>query len=86
MNILNSDLGKKSIYPNEYDPTLLFPIKRKIKQDKNNITVEFQGVDIWTSFEISWLDKRGKPEVRIAHFEIDAHSENIVESKIIGCS
>ena len=42
---------------------------------------KFKGIDLWTSFEVSWLNSKGKPEVRIGHFEIDADSENIIESK-----
>ena len=83
MDISYSELGKQSCYSSQYDPSLLFIIKRSIKRREIGIvgSPQFTGVDFWTSFEISWLNSKGKPEVRIAHFEIEADSENIIESK-----
>ena len=34
-----------------------------------------------TAFELSWLNRRGKPQVAIAHFTIPCETPNIVESK-----
>ncbi|WP_116963922.1 NADPH-dependent 7-cyano-7-deazaguanine reductase QueF [Fastidiosibacter lacustris] len=83
MNLVLSELGKKSEYKTEYDPTLLFPIPRTIKRQELGITAKptFSGVDIWTAFEVSWLNLKGKPQVRIAIFEIDALSQCLIESK-----
>ena len=42
---------------------------------------QFEGCDIWNAFEVSWLNSKGKPVVRIMQFRIDANSLNIIESK-----
>jgi 7-cyano-7-deazaguanine reductase len=44
-------------------------------------TLPFFGADIWTAYEISWLNLRGKPQVAIATFMVPADSPNIIESK-----
>jgi 7-cyano-7-deazaguanine reductase len=36
---------------------------------------------MWTAFELSWLNLRGKPQVALAHFTIPCESPNIIESK-----
>jgi 7-cyano-7-deazaguanine reductase len=36
---------------------------------------------LWTAFEVSWLNLRGKPQVALAHFTVPSESLNIVESK-----
>ncbi|WP_117002043.1 MULTISPECIES: NADPH-dependent 7-cyano-7-deazaguanine reductase QueF [Cysteiniphilum] len=83
MDLGFSELGKKSEYKTQYDASLLFPIPRSIKRDELGIkgVPEFKGVDIWTGFEVSWLNMKGKPQVRIAVFEIDALSQCLIESK-----
>jgi 7-cyano-7-deazaguanine reductase len=78
-----SPLGKSSAYPAAYDPGLLFPIPRAPKRAELQIagTLPFFGVDLWTAYEISWLNLRGKPQIAIATFIVPADSPNIVESK-----
>ena len=63
-----SPLGKASAYTDHYDPTLLFPIPRADKRREIGVleTPPFFGADLWTSFELSWLNPRGKPQVAIA--------------------
>ena len=39
------------------------------------------GFDHWRSYELSWLNSKGKPTVAIAEIFFDVDSENIVESK-----
>jgi 7-cyano-7-deazaguanine reductase len=41
----------------------------------------FQGVDIWTAFELSWLNQQGRPEVACAELRLPCNSPAIVESK-----
>ncbi len=80
----NNPLGKHSAYPEQYDPTLLFPIARDESwkaQGQNRAAVPFYGVDIWNGYEISWLNLKGKPVVCVAEFRIPAHSEFLIESK-----
>ena len=78
-----SQLGKASSYADQYDPGLLFPIPRQPKRDEIGVTGTpvFFGADLWTAFEVSWLNTKGKPQVAIAHFTIPAESTHIVESK-----
>ena len=78
----NSELGKNSEYSNSYNPNLLFAIPRKIKRDELSKTpISFYGVDIWNAYEISWLNSKGRPEVRIGELIYDANSPYMVESK-----
>jgi 7-cyano-7-deazaguanine reductase len=78
-----SQLGKSSAYVDQYDASLLFPIPRAGKRAEIGITgtAPFFGADMWTAFELSWLNPRGKPQVALAHFTIPCESPNIVESK-----
>lgn len=78
-----SQLGKTSAYADQYDAGLLFPITRTIKREEIGITdaLPFFGADLWTAFELSWLNQRGKPQVALAHFTIPCETPNIIESK-----
>ncbi len=76
-------LGKEVLYHSHYDPTLLFPIKRKDKRAELGIANEppFYGEDIWNHYEVSWLNKKGKPVVAFAEISYNCRSEYIIESK-----
>ena len=78
-----SQLGKSSAYIDQYDASLLFPIPRAGKRSEIGITTAppFFGADMWTAFELSWLNLRGKPQVALVHFTVPCESLNIVESK-----
>ena len=78
-----SQLGKSSAYVDQYDASLLFPIPRADKRREIGIEglPNFLGADLWTAFELSWLNPRGKPQVAIAHITVPCDSINIVESK-----
>lgn len=78
-----SQLGKTSAYLDQYEPTLLFPIARASKRQELGITglPPFLGADMWTAFELSWLNPRGKPQVALAHITVPCESPNIIESK-----
>jgi 7-cyano-7-deazaguanine reductase len=43
----------------------------------------FMGADLWTAFELSWLNLRGKPQVALAHITVPCETLNIVESKSV---
>ncbi len=79
----HSQLGKPSSYTDQYDPALLFPIARAPKRAEIGIAgaPSFLGADLWTAFELSWLNLRGKPQVAIAHFTIPCETPNLIESK-----
>jgi len=78
-----SQLGKSSAYADQYDPALLYPIPRAAKRAEIGVNGQpiFVGADLWTAFELSWLNTKGKPQVAIAHFTVPAQSTHIVESK-----
>ncbi|MFT4193817.1 NADPH-dependent 7-cyano-7-deazaguanine reductase QueF [Ottowia sp.] len=78
-----SALGKATSYADQYDPALLFPIARAPQRARLGITGQprFFGADLWTAFELSWLNPRGKPQVAIAHVTVPCESTHLIESK-----
>lgn len=79
----DSLLGKAVPYADQYDASLLYPISRAPKRDEIGVpaTLPFLGADLWTAYELSWLNERGKPQVAIAHVAVPCETPNIVESK-----
>ena len=79
----HSPLGKPSAYVDQYDASLLFPIARQGKRTEIGVTskLPFLGADMWTAFELSWLNRRGKPQVALAHIIVPCESTYIIESK-----
>lgn len=79
----HNPLGCQTDYVSVYAPHLLFPIPRAESRAILGIgdALPFFGVDIWTGYELSWLDASGKPVVAVAEFFIPCESEFIVESK-----
>ncbi len=78
-----SQLGRVSGYADQYDASLLFPLPRQPKRDEIGVTgaPPFFGADLWTAFELSWLNLRGKPQVALAHITVPCETPNIIESK-----
>ncbi len=79
-----SQLGKSSAYIDQYDPSLLFPLPRAPKREEIGLQggqMPFFGADLWTAFELSWLNLRGKPQVALVHFTIPCETPNLIESK-----
>ncbi|MBY8044209.1 NADPH-dependent 7-cyano-7-deazaguanine reductase QueF [Vibrio fluvialis] len=76
-------LGKKTEYANQYDPSLLQPVPRSLNRNDLNLGNElpFLGCDIWTLYELSWLNDKGLPQVAIGEVAIPATSANLIESK-----
>lgn len=77
-------LGKKTEYHSEYDATLLQGVPRLLNRQTLALTNEnlpFHGGDIWTMYELSWLNSKGLPQVAIGYIELDATTENLIESK-----
>ena len=79
----HNPLGQQTEYVSEYAPQLLFPIARAESRKHLLITdvLPFYGVDIWTGYELSWLNLSGKPQVAVAEFRIPCDSKYIIESK-----
>lgn len=79
----DSSLGKAVPYADQYDAALLYPISRTPKRDEIGVpaTLPFLGADLWTAYELSWLNERGKPQVALAHVTVPCETPNIIESK-----
>ncbi len=78
-----SPLGRATGYPDRYDPSLLFAIERAAQREALGIlgALPFTGADLWTAYEISWLDARNKPQLAVGELRIPADSPATVESK-----
>ena len=77
-------LGKETQYHTHYDASLLQGVPRRLNRDSLSLTADnlpFHGGDIWTMYELSWLNSQGLPQVAIGHVELDATTENLIESK-----
>lgn len=84
VQLVDSQLGKKSSYEAVYNPKLLFAIPRAGKREElgvNSDSLPFYGFDCWNHYEVSWLNPKGKPMVAIAEVIYDCHSPMIIESK-----
>ena len=80
---LSLPLGKETVYKNTYDASLLYPISRSSTRQAllGEARLPFKGTDVWTAYEVSWLDSQGKPQQRLAEFSFSHDTTNIVESK-----
>lgn len=79
-----TQLGQVTDYPDSYDANLLQPIPRELTRASlglDNDALPFHGVDVWTHYEVSWLDLSGKPVVAIGEIRVPASSANLIESK-----
>ncbi|MDP2226479.1 MAG: NADPH-dependent 7-cyano-7-deazaguanine reductase QueF [Moraxellaceae bacterium] len=77
-------LGHDTDYPRRYAPELLCPLSRHDGRTALGLDAQalpFQGVDIWTHYEVSWLDALGKPQVAVAEIQVPADSPCLIESK-----
>ena len=90
MNDLRDDLaaaplGHATEYPDTYDPAQLFTVPRVDTRETIGIgaALPFTGADVWTAYEHTWLDAKGKPRVAIVSFAVPIDSRNIVESKSV---
>ena len=81
--ITHSPLGQATQYADQYDASLLFPIPRAAQREKLGLVqrLPFLGADLWTAFELSWLNARGKPQLALVHITVPCESVNIIESK-----
>lgn len=77
-------LGQNTEYKSQYDASLLQAVPRRLNREGLGIVEQQpfnQGADVWTCYELSWLNSNGLPQVAIADVEIDFKSENLIESK-----
>ncbi len=76
-------LGQPTRYADQYDPGLLFAIPRtesRAALDLGN-DLPFNGCDIWTAWEITWLNAAGVPQIASAEILVPAYSPFLIESK-----
>ena len=76
-------LGESSQYAEGYSPKRLFPMPRAEGRSAVGLrgALDWYGQDVWTGYEFSWLNERGKPEVAVMRLTVAAESSHIVESK-----
>ncbi|OOE90337.1 NADPH-dependent 7-cyano-7-deazaguanine reductase QueF [Salinivibrio sharmensis] len=82
--LANLSLGEKTDYPTQYDPSQLRAVPRALNRQAiglDNAPMPFTGYDIWTLYELSWLNKNGLPQVAIGEVRLPASSPNLIESK-----
>ncbi|WLD59298.1 NADPH-dependent 7-cyano-7-deazaguanine reductase QueF [Salinispirillum sp. LH 10-3-1] len=81
-DLKNSALGREVDYPQEYEPSVLFPVPRADNRQAFGLTDwPYYGFDLWNAYELSWLNDKGLPQVGMAIIELPAQSPNIIESK-----
>jgi len=76
-------LGKTVGYADQYDASLLYPLPRATQRADIGVHGQpvFLGADVWTAYELSWLNVRGKPQVAMGRFIVPCESTHLVESK-----
>lgn len=74
-------LGESSVYPDQYDASLLEAIPRSLSRGPCGISDRMSGWDVWNAYELSWLQSNGVPTVAVAEFAFSSESKRIVESK-----
>ena len=76
-------LGKAATYADRYDAALLYPLPRAAQRALIGVAERpvFLGADLWTAYELSWLNSRGKPQVALGRFTVPSESTHLVESK-----
>src|SRR3546814_175079 len=79
--LADAPLGRDTLYPDNYDPSLLFPIARRENRATLPFPPRWTGADIWNAYEVSWLNLKGKPLVGTAQFIFPEFSPSLIESK-----
>ncbi len=78
----NAPLGKTSAPAHAYDPSLLYPLARPVLwRERGHAAMPWQGTDLWTAWELSWLAPGGVPRVAVAEFAVPCDSPCLIESK-----
>ncbi len=77
-------LGKSTAYVDHYDASLLQAVPRSMNREPLGLypdNLPFHGADIWTLYELSWLNAKGLPQVAVGEISLNANSQNLIESK-----
>jgi 7-cyano-7-deazaguanine reductase len=82
-DLAQAPLGRAAGHPDHYSASLLFPVPRAPQRAALGIAdaLPFTGADLWTAYELTWLDECGKPQVALASLDVPAESTALVESK-----
>ena len=83
VDLAAAPLGHVTGYPDAYAPDVLYALPRAPQRAALGIrgALPFAGTDLWTAYELTWLDPRGKPCIAVATLAVPAESPRIVESK-----
>ncbi|MGL5291341.1 MAG: NADPH-dependent 7-cyano-7-deazaguanine reductase QueF [Vibrionaceae bacterium] len=75
--------SKTSTYHSNYDPSLLRGVLRRLgrKGLKLEHALPFSGVDLWTLYELSWLNANGLPQVAIGEVRVPGSTPKLIESR-----
>jgi len=84
-SLRRNPLGRATPHSDHYDAALLFAVPRALQREALGLTgdLPFTGVDMWTAYELTWLDPHGKPAIAIASFAVPCASPSLVESKSV---
>lgn len=78
-------LGRPVAYPQRVDAGVLTAIARDAARAGLDLAPDaplpFQGEDLWTCHELSWLDAHGVPQRAVAELRVPAGSPALIESK-----
>ena len=75
-------LGRTVPPADRYDPELLQPIARAAQRRTAGLdAARFRGEDVWHCYELSWLNRRGRPSIAPVRMRIPCTSAATVESK-----
>lgn len=80
----DTQLGKATVYYDQYKPDLLFAIPRSNNRQSIGITdnnLPFVGMDIWNGYEFSWLNSDGVAQARRLQIMVPCNSKYLIESK-----
>ena len=80
----NLSLGKVTEYKCHYDKSLLQGVPRSLNRNElalDATSLPFYGVDLWNIYELSWLNKKGKPIVATGVVQVPFDSDFLIESK-----
>src|SRR6185437_14815962 len=80
-DLARAPLGRPNRHPDRYAADLLFTVPRAPQREALGIrgALPFTGADVWTAYELTWLDESGKPQIALATLNVPAESPSIVE-------
>ncbi len=85
MSITPRHLGQAVGYADQYDAALLQPLPRATQRSSLGLAagaqLPFMGADLWTGYEVSWLNPKGKPQLALLQLTIPCETPNLIESK-----